>query len=98
MTLAILWPDIQQVYLNGLKTAMKMLSAIQTILAGTHFMYEGQEIGMYNYSPTRSIEDQDSINTHNKAKEQYDGNPVWINKINIALEKIARDKPQLPLQ
>lgn len=64
-------------------------------------MYQGQEIGMYNYSPTWSIEDLhdvDSINTHNKAKEQYDGNPVWINKINIALEKIARDKPQLPLQ
>lgn len=63
-------------------------SCLPNYADGNAFLYQGQEIGMYNYPPTWSIEDLrdiDSINAYNEVKKQYDSNPMWINKINIAL-------------
>jgi oligo-1,6-glucosidase len=80
--------------------AAKMLAVLLCSLTGTLFLYQGQEIGMYNHPEHWGIEeirDIDSLNAYNDVKERHDGDELWLKKAMKGIQAIGRDNARLPV-
>jgi len=72
----------------------KQWAMILHCMAGTPFIYQGEELGMTNRKWTRAeIRDVEAINYYNEAIKNYDETYV-LDKIN----KISRDNARTPMQ
>ncbi|KAJ9657439.1 hypothetical protein H2198_004314 [Neophaeococcomyces mojaviensis] len=83
------------------EAASKMLALCICALTGTLFVYQGQEIGMYNHSADWTIDDMrdiDSINAYNDVKHRYGDDPVWNKKAMRGIATVGRDNARLPVQ
>jgi len=83
------------------EAAAKMLALCITALTGTLFIYQGQEIGMYNHSEEWTITDLrdiDSINAYRDVEQRYNNDPVWNAKAMRGLAAVGRDNARLPVQ
>ena len=83
------------------ETAAKMLATCLCSLSGTMFLYQGQEIGMYNIPKSWGIEeiqDPDSLNAYNDVKDRHDGDPLWLEKAMAGIQRVARDNARTPMQ
>ena len=81
--------------------AAKMLATLTCCLSGTLFLYQGQEIGMYNFPKTWGIEeirDPDSLNAYNDVKDRHDGDELWLKKAMAGIQRVARDNARTPVQ
>lgn len=81
--------------------AAKMLSTLLCCLSGTLFVYQGQEIGMYNFPEhwdISEIKDPDSLNAYNDVRDRHDGDPLWLKKAMAGLQRVARDNARTPVQ
>lgn len=81
--------------------AAKMLAMLMCCLSGTMFLYQGQEIGMYNHPKHWGVEelrDIDSLNAYNDIKARHNGDPLWLKKAMKGLQAIGRDNARLPVQ
>ncbi|KIX03649.1 uncharacterized protein Z518_07202 [Rhinocladiella mackenziei CBS 650.93] len=81
--------------------AAKMLAVLMCCLTGTLFLYQGQEIGMYNHPEHWGIEelrDVDSLNAYNDVKTRHKSDPLWLKKATKGLQLIGRDNALLPVQ
>jgi len=70
-------------------------------LTGTLFLYQGQEIGMYNHPPHWDIQDLrdiDSLNAYDDVKTQHGADPLWLKKAMKGLQLVGRDNARLPIQ
>lgn len=80
--------------------AAKMLAVLLCCLTGTLFIYQGQEIGMYNHPQHWGIEeirDIDSLNAYNDVKERHDGDELWLKKAMKGIQAVGRDNARLPV-
>ncbi|KAF3003518.1 hypothetical protein E8E13_005269 [Curvularia kusanoi] len=79
----------------------KLLCLMQTTLAGTNFVYQGQEIGMRNV-PTSwdpaEYKDVWSVNLVKKYQEMYPDNEEQQAHMRELLQKKARDNARTPVQ
>jgi oligo-1,6-glucosidase len=79
----------------------KLLALMQTTLAGTLFVYQGEELGMKNASTSWDIDteykDIESINFWQKSKNLYANNPEKIAEAQTILHKKARDHARTPM-
>jgi glycosidase len=81
-------------------TAAKMLATLLCCLSGTLFLYQGQEIGMYNIPKNWGIEeikDPDSLNAYNDVRERHDSDPLWLKKVMEGIQRTARDNARTPV-
>ncbi|KAL6249198.1 hypothetical protein RBB50_004261 [Rhinocladiella similis] len=81
--------------------AAKMLAILMCTLSGTMFLYQGQEIGMYNYPMHWGVEelrDVDSINAYNEVMHHHKGDKLWLKKALKGLQLVGRDNARLPVQ
>lgn len=81
--------------------AAKMLAVLLCCLTGTLFIYQGQEIGMFNHPEHWGIEeirDIDSLNAYNDVKHRHDGDELWLKKAMKGLQAVGRDNARLPVQ
>lgn len=81
--------------------AAKMLAMLMCSLTGTLFLYQGQEIGMYNYPEHWGVEelrDIDSLNAYDDVKKRHNGDPLWLKKALKGLQLVGRDNSRLPVQ
>lgn len=81
--------------------AAKMLAVLMCCLTGTLFLYQGQEIGMYNHPEHWGIEDLrdvDSLNAYNDVKSRHADDPLWLKKAMKGLQLVGRDNARLPVQ
>lgn len=82
----------------------KLLALMQTTLAGTLYVYQGEEIGMRNVPKSWDIDteykDIEAINFWKKSKKLYgDGkNPEKLAHAREILERKARDHARTPVQ
>ncbi|KAF2650586.1 glycoside hydrolase family 13 protein [Lophiostoma macrostomum CBS 122681] len=78
----------------------KLLCLMQTTLAGTLFVYQGEELGMRNVPDTWDIQeykDIESQNFWNKYKELYPGDAEKEKLARKILQKKARDNARTPM-
>ncbi|MCJ1227789.1 hypothetical protein MMC12_004448 [Toensbergia leucococca] len=79
----------------------KLLSLMQTTLAGTIFVYQGEELGMRNvpkeWDP-EEYKDIESINFWKKSKALYSVNSQKMSEAQEVLIKKARDHARTPMQ
>jgi oligo-1,6-glucosidase len=81
--------------------AAKMLAVLMCTLTGTLFLYQGQEIGMYNHPEHWGIEDLrdvDSLNAYNDIATIHNNDPLWLKKAMKGLQLVGRDNARLPVQ
>ncbi len=81
--------------------AAKMLATLMCTLTGTLFIYQGQEIGMYNHPEHWGIEeirDIDSLNAYNDVATRHNNDPLWLKKAMKGLQRVGRDNARLPVQ
>ncbi|EXJ90808.1 hypothetical protein A1O1_03913 [Capronia coronata CBS 617.96] len=81
--------------------AAKMLAVLMCCLTGTLFLYQGQEIGMYNHPTHWGVEelrDIDSLNAYNDVATRHKGDPLWMKKAMKGLQLVGRDNARLPVQ
>ncbi|OAL38631.1 hypothetical protein AYO20_02281 [Fonsecaea nubica] len=81
--------------------AAKMLAVLMCTLTGTLFIYQGQEIGMYNHPEHWGVEelrDIDSLNAYNDVKTRHHDDPLWLKKAMKGLQLVGRDNARLPVQ
>lgn len=79
--------------------AAKMLAVLLSTLSGTLFLYQGQEIGMYNIPESWDIDeirDIDSLNAYNEVKDLHDGEPMWLKKAMRGIQMVGRDNARTP--
>ncbi|KAI0170822.1 glycoside hydrolase superfamily, partial [Pestalotiopsis sp. NC0098] len=80
----------------------KLLSLLQTTLGGTIYIYQGQEIGMRNFSidwdPDVDYKDVESINYWNKMKSLYPKGSEQLEEARRILQRKARDNARTPMQ
>ncbi|KAJ5363423.1 alpha-glucosidase, partial [Penicillium cataractarum] len=80
----------------------KLLALLQSTLGGTLYLYQGQEIGMRNFSaewdPDVDYKDVESINFWQKTKKLYADDPMQMDKARDLLQKKARDHARTPMQ
>lgn len=78
----------------------KLLALMQTTLSGTLFVYQGEEIGLRNISPSWGIEefkDIETINYWNKCKALYAGNEELLRHSRTVIDMKARDHSRTPM-
>ncbi|KAF2866340.1 alpha-glucosidase-like protein maltase [Massariosphaeria phaeospora] len=76
----------------------KLLALKQTTLAGTLYVYQGEELGMRNVPKSWGIEeykDIESINFYNKYKQMFPDNLPHAHHV---LQRKARDNARTPVQ
>ena len=81
--------------------AAKMLAVLMCTLTGTLFIYQGQEIGMYNHPESWGVEelrDIDSLNAYNDVATRHNYDPLWCKKAMQGLQLVGRDNARLPVQ
>lgn len=81
--------------------AAKMLAVLMCCLTGTLFLYQGQEIGMYNHPEDWGIEelrDIDSLNAYEDIKTRHNSDQLWLRKAMKGLQLVGRDNARLPVQ
>jgi len=81
--------------------AAKMLAILMSTLTGTLFIYQGQEIGMYNHPEHWGVEelrDIDSLNAYNDVATRHKNDPLWLKKAMKGLQLVGRDNARLPVQ
>ncbi|EXJ82663.1 glucan 1,6-alpha-glucosidase [Capronia epimyces CBS 606.96] len=81
--------------------AAKMLAVLMCCLTGTLFLYQGQEIGMYNHPTHWGVEelrDVDSLNAYGDVAARHNGDPLWLKKAMQGLQLVGRDNARLPVQ
>ena len=80
----------------------KMLALMQTTLAGTLYVYQGEELGMRNVPKSWSIEEEykdvEAVNYWKKSKKLYGDDPEKLAKAREVLERKARDHSRTPVQ
>ncbi|KAJ5724324.1 alpha-glucosidase, partial [Penicillium malachiteum] len=80
----------------------KLLALLQTTLGGTLYLFQGQEIGMRNFSaewdPDVDYKDVESINFWQKSKRLYGNDSVEIEKAKYLLQRKARDHARTPME
>ena len=87
--------------------AAKMLAALLACLTGTLFLYQGQEIGMYNFPlpsgkpedwTIEDIKDIDSLNSYYDVADRFDNDPLWCKKALAGIQRVGRDNARTPVQ
>ncbi|EHY60661.1 Alpha-glucosidase [Exophiala dermatitidis] len=81
--------------------ACKMLAVLMCCLTGTLFIYQGQEIGMYNHPghwTAEELRDIDSLNAYNDVAVRHNNDPLWLKKAMKGLQLVGRDNARLPVQ
>lgn len=85
----------------------KILALMQTTLAGTLYVFQGEELGMRNvprsWDPEKDYKDIEAINFWKKSKTLYgpDGtspNPAKLDLARTILQRKARDHSRTPVQ
>ncbi|KAH9874816.1 hypothetical protein IAQ61_004006, partial [Plenodomus lingam] len=79
----------------------KLLCLMQTTLAGTLYIYQGEEIGMRNIPATWAPEeykDIESINLFKKYRTLYPGDPAKQKEAAHIMQRKARDSARTPVQ
>ena len=80
----------------------KMLALMQTTLAGTLYVYQGEELGMRNMPKSWDIDenykDVEAINFWKASKRKYANDPDSLAKARVILERKARDHSRTPVQ
>ena len=74
----------------------KMLAALNFMLRGLPFIYQGQELGMENL-PFGSIDDVDDISTHDESRVALDAGLTPEEALK-AVSKFSRDNARTPMQ
>ena len=74
----------------------KMLAALNFLLRGLPFIYQGQELGMENI-PFGSIDDVDDISTHDEYRVALDAGLTPEEALK-AVSKFSRDNARTPMQ
>lgn len=79
----------------------KLLCLMQTTLAGTLYVYQGEELGMRNVPPSWNAEeykDIESINFYKKYNEMYPNDEGKLSLARKILQRKARDNARTPVQ
>lgn len=80
----------------------KLLALMQATLAGTLYVYQGEEIGMRNvpasWDPSVEYRDIESINFWNKTKRLFGDDPEALKYARHILHRKARDHSRTPMQ
>jgi oligo-1,6-glucosidase len=79
----------------------KLLCLMQTTLAGTLYVYQGEELGMRNVPPEwepSEYKDIESINFWKKNNELYPGDEEKLAHARKVLQRKARDNARTPVQ
>ncbi len=85
----------------------KLLALMQTTLAGTLYVYQGEELGMRNvpksWDPEKDYKDIEAINFWKKSKTMYGENgthpsPAKLAEARTILQRKARDHSRTPVQ
>ncbi|KAI9722230.1 MAG: hypothetical protein M1812_001702 [Candelaria pacifica] len=80
----------------------KLLALMQTTLAGTLFVYQGEEIGMRNFpeswDPDVEYKDIEAINFWKKNNTMYPNDPSKLSEARQVLQRKARDHSRTPVQ
>ncbi|KAF2261372.1 alpha-glucosidase [Lojkania enalia] len=79
----------------------KLLCMMQTTLAGTMYVYQGEELGMRNVPPSwepQEYKDIESVNFWKKYNEMYPGDEEKLALCRKILQKKARDNARTPVQ
>ena len=77
----------------------KVLALLQSTLGGTLYLFQGQEIGMRNFTagdPEVDYKDVESVNFWNKMKRTND--PAQLERARDLLQRKARDHARTPMQ
>ena len=80
----------------------KLLALMQTTLAGTLYVYQGEELGMRNvpksWDPETDYKDIEAINFWKKSKAMYSTDPTKLAEARTILQRKARDRSRTPVQ
>ncbi|KAF2102860.1 glycoside hydrolase [Rhizodiscina lignyota] len=79
----------------------KLLALMQTTLAGTLYVYQGEELGMRNVPPTwgpEEYKDIESVNYYKKMMSMYPGDEEKRRHAMEVLQKKSRDNCRAPMQ
>ncbi|KAK0972631.1 hypothetical protein LTS01_014897 [Friedmanniomyces endolithicus] len=79
----------------------KLLCLMQTTLAGTLYIYQGEELGMRNLRPEvppEEYKDIESINYWRKMNALYPDSPGKLEEARRVLQRKARDHARTPVQ
>ncbi|KAK3652581.1 hypothetical protein LTR56_001945 [Elasticomyces elasticus] len=79
----------------------KLLCLMQTTLAGTLYVYQGEEIGMRNLRPEvppEEYKDIESINYWRKMNTTYPNDDAQLKQAHHVLQRKARDHARTPVQ
>ena len=80
----------------------KLLALMQTTLAGTPYVYQGEELGMRNvppdWDPATEYKDIESVNFWKRANRLYANDPAQLEHARLVLAKKARDHSRTPVQ
>ncbi|OCK80164.1 glycoside hydrolase family 13 protein [Lepidopterella palustris CBS 459.81] len=79
----------------------KLLCLMQTTLAGTLYVYQGEELGMRNVPESwgpEEYKDIESINFWKKSNEMYPSNTEKLSLARKILQRKARDNARTPVQ
>ncbi|KAL1638224.1 hypothetical protein SLS56_000032 [Neofusicoccum ribis] len=79
----------------------KLLCMMQTTLAGTLYVYQGEELGMRNVPPSwdpSEYKDIETINYWKKMNDLHKGDQAQINEARRVMQKKARDNARTPMQ
>ena len=80
----------------------KLLALMQLTLAGTLYVYQGEELGMRNvpvsWDPEKDYKDIEAINFWKKSKALYANNPEKLAMAKEILQRKSRDNARTPVQ
>ncbi|KAF2197398.1 alpha-glucosidase-like protein maltase [Delitschia confertaspora ATCC 74209] len=79
----------------------KLLCLMQTTLAGTLFVYQGEEIGMRNIPSSwgpEEYKDIESINYWKKCNQMYPNDQEKLSHARYVMQRKARDNARIPIQ
>ncbi|KAJ4301256.1 hypothetical protein N0V90_003347 [Kalmusia sp. IMI 367209] len=78
----------------------KLLSLMMCALSGTLFIYQGQELGMTNFSEAWDMseyKDVDSSNYYKMVAERSNNDPTALAAAKASLQHLARDHARVPM-
>lgn len=79
----------------------KMIATMVTTLSGTLYVYQGQEIGMVNFSADWDMseyKDLDSLNYYKYVQDSTGNDPAAVKSAKESLAHLARDHARIPMQ